>query len=151
MLCWKKYKYELVGWSTVNRNMPRRVDLMLVVPKGHQCNNQWQTVFGLTSLPIINESISIKIPCYAWPSFGLCRLALIVMAHHYAAAPHVQGSRPLTPALLSNSLPQTPVSMQHTHPPLHPKLTNPNQNRSNQSKPADFWAFRIKAIRRCST
>ena len=46
--------------------------------------------------------------------------ALIVMLSAHYAAPHVQGSRPLTPALLSNSLPQTPVSMQHTHPP-HPK------------------------------
>ena len=42
-----------------------------------------------------------------------------MLSAHYGA-PHVQGSRPLTPALLSNSLPQTPVSMQHTHPP-HPK------------------------------
>ena len=79
---------------------------------------------------------------YAWPSFGLCRGALIVMLSAHYAAPHVQGSRPLTPALLSNSLPQTPVSMQHTHPPPHPKLAR--QSKPEWVKPSDgiqSWSF----------
>ena len=79
-----------------------------------------------------------KIPCkcYGWPSFGLCRGALIVMLSAHYAAPHVQGSRPLTPALLSNSLPQTPVPMQHTHP--HHSKGQTNQTKWNNPKYYDF-------------